>query len=145
LFQNLHNTMDNMLRNFQETALTAKRIITPQHWFIIILIAVLLATSLLGFRTGDILINIFVGVMLVGMYRIIILIHEIDANIFLSRQLSFDDPQQVFSGIGRMYYYPEYALRKGYATPKADVYRVGTYKNYPASFDKEITVHKKSV
>ncbi|HEY4509240.1 MAG TPA: hypothetical protein VJC13_03125 [Candidatus Paceibacterota bacterium] len=57
---------------------------------------------------------------------------------FLSNQLSFDDPQQVFQGIGRPYYYPESALKKGYAKPKSKTYRIGVYKNYPKSFEKEI-------
>ncbi len=138
LIPELHVRMDELLTNDQEIALTAKRIVTPRHWFIIILLAILLATSLLSFRTGSFLISLFVGIMFITIYHIMILIHEIDTNLFLSNQLSFDDPQQVFQGIGRHNYYPEYALKKGYAKPKTEVYRIGIYKNYPNSFEKEI-------
>ncbi len=138
LISELHSRMDDMLTNDQEIALTAKRIVTPRHWFIIILLAVLLAVSLLSFRNDSLIISIFIGVMFVSVYHIMMLIHEIDSNLFLSNQLSFDDPQQVFSGIGRPNYYPEYAIKKGYAKPKTITYRVGIYKNYPSSREKEI-------
>lgn len=138
LISELHARMDELLTNNQEIALTAKRIVTPRHWFIIILLAILLATSLLSFRTGSFLISLFVGVMFITIYHIMILIHEIDTNLFLSNQLSFDDPQQVFQGIGRPNYYPEYAIKKGYAKPRSEIYRIGIYKNYPNSFEKEI-------
>ncbi len=137
LFSELHSRMDDLLTNDQEIALTSKRIVTPRHWFIIILLAILLGVSLLSFRTGSVVISLFIGVMFVTIYHIMVLIHEIDTNMFLSKQLSFEDPQQVFYGIGRPNYYPEYALKKGYAKPSSTTYRVGIYKNYPKSFEKK--------
>lgn len=138
LFSELHARMDELFTNDQEIALTSKRIVTPRHWFIIVLLAVLLGISLLSFRNGGFLISTFIGVMFVTIYHVMALIHEIDSNLFLSTQLSFEDPQQVFYWIGRPDYYPEYALKKGYAKPKSDTYRVGVYKNYPSSFEKEV-------
>ena len=137
LLSELHARMDDLLTNDQEITLTAKRIVTPRHWFIIILLAILLAVSLLSFRDGGVFMSLFVGIMFVTIYHILILIHEIDTNQFLSKQLSYEDPQQVFQGIGRAYYYPESAIKKGYVKPESDTYRIGVYKNYPKSFEKE--------
>jgi len=68
------------------------------------------------------------------------LVYEIDSNIFLSKQLEYNDPQQVFEGIGRMNYYPKSAIDKGDAKPKTDTYRIGIYKDYPNSLEKEIKI-----
>ena len=144
LFQELHVRMDEMLTNDQEISLTSKKIVTPRHWFIIILLSILLATSLLSFRDGTLIMSIFVSIMFVSIYHIMILIHEIDTNLFLSNQLSFEDPQQVFYGIGRDYYYPEYSIKKGYAKPSSDVYRIGIYKDFPNSLEKEIKLVKRN-
>jgi hypothetical protein len=138
LFSELHARMDDLLTNDQEIALTSKKIVSPRHWFVIFLLAILLATSLLSFRNGSFLISIFVGIMFIAIYHIMILIHEIDINMFLSSQLSFEDPQQVFHGIGRDDYYPEYAIKKGYVKPKSGAYRIGIYKDRARSLEKEI-------
>lgn len=138
LYSELHSRMDDMLTNDQEISLTSKRIVSPRHWFIIILLATLLAISLLSFRNDSFLISLFVGIMFVTIFHIMLLIHEIDINLFLSQQLSYKDPQQVFHGIGRQDYYPESAIKKGYAKPGLGPYRIGVYKNYPHSFEKEI-------
>ena len=138
LISELHSRMDDMLANNQESTLTAKKIVTPRHWFIIILLVILLSISLLSFRNGNIIISLFVGIMFITLYHIMVLLHEIDSNLFLSRQLAYDDPQQVFEGIGRPNYYPQYAIEKGYAKPKPGAYRMGVYKDYPNSFEKEI-------
>lgn len=143
LYSELHSRMDDLLTNDQEIALTSKKIVTPRHWFIIFLLAVLLGISLLSYRTGSILISLFVGIMFVTVYHIMALINEIDTNLFLSKQLSFEDPQQVFIGIDRTYYYPEYAIKKGYVKVSAETYRVGVYKNYPKSFEKEVKLIEK--
>lgn len=142
LISELHARTDEALTNDQEIALTAKKIVTPRHWFIIILLAVLLAVSLLSFRNGSLLISIFIGAMLIVIYHVMILIYEIDTNLFLSNQLAFEDPQQVFQGIGRPNYYPEYAIKKGYVKPGSEVYRLGIYKNFPKSFEKKIKLIK---
>ncbi len=140
LLSEVHSRMDEILTNEQEIALTGKEIVTPRHWFIIILLTLLLSASLLSFRDGTTLVSIFVSVMLLALFHILVLIYEIDTNMFLSKQLSFKDPQQVFQGIGRLPYYPQYALIKGYAKPETEVYRIGVYNNYPKSLDKIIQI-----
>ena len=140
LISEAHSRMDEILTNEQEIALTGKQIVTPRHWFIIILLAILLAVSLLSLTNGTVVASLFVGVMFVALFHILILIHDIDTNKFLSRQLSFKDPQQIFQGIGRLPYYPQYALEKGYAKPERGNYRVGVYKNYPTSLEKKIEI-----
>ncbi|HCH59718.1 MAG TPA: hypothetical protein DEV73_03870 [Candidatus Zambryskibacteria bacterium] len=129
-----------ILSNNQESTMTAKRIVTTRHWSIIALLAVLLAISLLSFRNGNIVTSLFVGVMFLTVYHIMTLVYEIDSNIFLSKQLEYNDPQQVFEGIGRMNYYPKSAIDKGDAKPKTDTYRIGIYKDYPNSLEKEIKI-----
>ena len=139
LLSELHTRMDDLLTNDQEIALTAKQIVTPRHWFIIVSLSILLSLSLLSFRDGTMLVSLFISIMLIAIYHILYLIHEIDTNLFLSRQLSFEDPQQVFEGIGRLPYYPKCAIDKGYVRPTTKSYRVGIYKN-PSSLEKDITV-----
>jgi hypothetical protein len=138
LISEIHSRMDDFTRTDQEITLTAKQIVTPRHWLIIICLAAILAVSLLSFRDGSLVIAFLVGIMLIAVYQILVLIHEIDSNFFLSKQLAFKDPQQVFEGINKGRYYPEYAIKKGLAKPEPGPYRMGVYKNYPASMEKEI-------
>ncbi|MEK7135419.1 MAG: hypothetical protein AAB780_01810 [Patescibacteria group bacterium] len=142
LISEVHSRMDDFIRTDQEITMTAKQIVTPRHWLIIICLAAILAVSLLSFRDGNLITATLVAIMLVSIYQILILIHEIDSNFFLSKQLAFKDPQQVFEGINRGRYYPEYAIKNGDAKPELGPYRIGVYKNYPASMEKEIRLVK---
>jgi len=138
LFAELHSKMSDLFANNQASTLTAKRVITFEHWVIIILLAILIGISLLGFRDGTVILSAFIGIIYFTIFQILVLIHDLDTNLFLSKQLSYEDPQEVFYGIGRANYYPEYAIKKGYVKPKEEEYRIGVYKNYPESFEKEI-------
>ena len=140
LISELHSRMDDLLTNDQEIALTSKPIVTNNHWFIIGILTTLLTTALLSFRDESFFMSLFIGVMLLSIYHILVLIYHVDNNIFLGTKLSFESPQQVFMGIDRHHYYPEYAIKNGYAKPSSNIYRLGIYKNYPASFEKEVVL-----
>ena len=54
----------------------------------------------------------------------------------------FLTPQNVFTGIGRLPYFPQYVLEQNRVKNLPETYRIGIYKNYPQSREKEIRIVK---
>jgi len=143
LFGNLHDNRNSLVRTRQEIAMVAKRIVTPLHWTVLIILAVLLVFLLLGLRDGFWIVSLITGILSLATYLVLVLLYEVDSNIFLEELLAYENSQQIFQAIGTPKYFPEQALlEKRIKAPKED-YRVGIYKDYPNSLEKEIKlIHK---
>lgn len=145
LLENMHNGRDRLVRTRQEITLAARRIITWRHWIILILLAILLVVLLLSIRDGRWFFSLITGILSLATYFILTLLYEVDSNVFLEEQLAYENTQQIFQAIGTMKYIPHRAFQdKRVKEPKED-YRVGIFKDYPKSLEKEIKViHKNS-
>lgn len=143
LLSNLHNKKSHLLVTNQEVSLSAKRTVTFRHWFVLILLSVLIGLLLLALRGGGLLGNIIIGVLFVGMYEILVLIYEIDSNQFLAKKISYQNPQRVFKSIGRLPYYPITAFTHYKISEPSESYRVGSYKHKNNYFEKLITLVEK--
>ncbi len=140
LFQNLHNRKNSLHTIVQETRLTAKTIVGFRHWLILILLAVLIGVLLLALRDGAFWTTAFISVLIYCTFQILNLIREIDTNLLLAQKLAFENPQVVFTEIGKEYYYPEYALKMGSVKPQVSRYRVG--KEPQKGGAREIILHQ---
>lgn len=140
LFPYLITAKGNLNRTNQEITLAAKKIISPKHWFILISLVTLMGTLLLSLRNGQWLFSLIIGVILFAIYQILTLLHQIDDNEFLADKLSYRNPQEVFQAIGKMQYYPERTIKNRWVKIPKESYRIGVYKNYPKSFEKEIKI-----
>ena len=144
LFSYMHEIKGNLIKIRGNIALSAKRVVHKIHWIILILLSLIMEFLLLSIRDGNLLINIIIGVITIILYLTLILLYEIDNNVFLEKQLAYQDPQRIFKAIGKLPYYPEVAIKYHLIKRPTKSYRVGIYKNYPKSFEKTVkTIEKK--
>lgn len=138
LFPNLHEQKAILITANQEGSLIYKTIMRPLHWFVVILLAVLMSIFIFGLRGASLSSSIITSILLVGIFEVLDLIRSIDTNQFLANILEFQSPQIIFKTIGRLNYYPEIAIKNRWIKLLPEKYRIGIYKNFPASFDKVI-------
>ena len=145
LFGNIHDNRGEIVRARQEIALVAKRVVTPLHWMVLIFLAILLIFLLLALRDGHWLASLITSVLSLATYLVLVLLYEVDSNIFLEELLAYENSQQIFRAIGTMKYFPHHALKNQRIKAPEEDYRVGIFKDYPHSLEKEIKIiHKNS-
>ena len=125
LYANLHSAKAQLYAINQEMDLTTKEIVTQRHWTILLALALLIVLLTLALRDGSLLVNIVVSVLFLAMYQILVLVHEIDSNIFFASQLAYEPAQPFFDLTGRLHYYPAAAEKQGLLRDKKKPYRVG--------------------
>jgi len=101
LFSHLQNAKSDLDRTNQEISLAAEEVVSGRHWFILISLALIIATLLLSLRDGYWVFSFVNGVLLVAIYQILTLLKEVDSNVFLAEKLGYQNPQQVFQAIGK--------------------------------------------
>lgn len=144
LFNYLQKAKNDLYKINQEMSLAAKEIVSGRHWLILISLATIIAILLLSLRDGNWLFSLLSGIILVVIYQTMYLLKEIDSNLFLAHKLAYQNPQEVFQSIGKLKYYTETAIKNHWANEPEESYRIGIYKNYPKSFEKEIKIVKKN-
>lgn len=140
----MHETKSNLVKTFRSITFTSPCVIKGLHWFILIVLAVILSLLLLSLRTEEILSGIVTGFMILSLYLILFLLREVDNNNFLEEQLACEDAQSIFEAIGKPRYYPETTFLKGWTKVPSVDYRLGIYKNYPHSMEKKIKLVRKA-
>lgn len=143
LFPYMHEVKANLFKVRGNIALSAKRVVHGIHWTILILLSLIIEFLLLSIRNGSFSISAITGIITIILYLTLILLYEIDNNVFLEKQLAFQNPQRLFQAIGELPYYPEIAIKKHLIKKPTGKYRIGIYKDYPKSFDKTIEIIEK--
>jgi hypothetical protein len=139
----MHEVKFNLIKTLRSITFTAPRVVMGLHWFILIILTVILSFLLFSLRTEELLSYVVTSVMILSLYLILYLLYEIDSNKFLEKQLAYEDPQKIFQAIGKPRYYPETAFSRGHAKIPNETYRVGIYKNFPESMEKTIKLFRK--
>ncbi|MFH1621442.1 MAG: hypothetical protein ABIB04_05175 [Patescibacteria group bacterium] len=80
---------------------------------------------LFALRDQHILSNLLIGALVIVTYLLLVLLFEIDSNVFLEDVNSFIDIETVFQTIGQSAYYPDHAFRNYHFKPRHKEYRVG--------------------
>jgi len=143
LLQNLQNLKSNIVAIRQEALVLAKRIVTAQHWFVLISLVSIMTVILLGLRTEDVFGSLLIGVIIIALYQTLNLLYKIDSNEFLADRLAYEAPQKVFLAIGKTKYYPETAIdNKKRKILGKENYRIGIYKDFSKSMEKKIRLIK---
>lgn len=140
-FSELDSERASLIKSSQEVLVSTQKSVTKLHWTIIIILAATIGMLLLLKRNGDILLSVIIGLVLVSIYQVLRLLSDLDNNRYLASKLAFKTPPYVFMAIEKLPYYPERAISNKWAHPEKP-YRVGVYKNYPVSFDKDIKIVK---
>lgn len=129
IMQYLHQKKTDLFTIRQEISLVSKRIMTTKHWIVVILLSVITGTLSLMLRDGSIFANIIISFLIISIYFVLLLVHEIDSNSFLEHILAFENSQRVFLSIGKMRYYPKYAIQNKIIKSPKESYRTGTIIN----------------
>lgn len=140
LFAYMHEVKSGLLKVRQNVFQAARKVVYGTHWTILISLALVIQFLLLSSRDGNTFISIVMGIIVATLYLTLLLLYEIDNNVFLEEQLAYEDPQKVFEAIGKLPYYPETAIKYEIVKEPKTSYRVGVYKNLRKSFDKTIRV-----
>jgi hypothetical protein len=125
IFQNLHNHTQAVTQTRQAALLAARRVVKSIHWFILILLTLTIFVFLFVLRDQSILSNLLIGTLATTTYLLLVLLYEIDANVFLEDIMSYLAVQEVFKAIGKPAYYPEYFIQKSNFKHQDKSYRVG--------------------
>lgn len=128
LFSNMHEVKVSLFQLHQEMMLAVQTVVGPRHWLVLITLASMIGSLALILRKGDILSELVAGILMASCYQVLKLLHDIDTNLFLAKRLAFQNPQQVFRGIGRLPYYPQYAIERGNVAVLPRTYRIGTHE-----------------
>lgn len=139
LIGNLFDRKESLRSVIAEISLATKTIIGRSHWVILATLSGLIAFLMLSLRDGGWVSTSMTAVVLYAIYLILSLLHSVDTNLFLARKLAFEDAQDVFTGIGRLPYYPAYAIERQLVPKPKGAYRIGRYKR-PGSNEKDISV-----
>lgn len=107
LFESLHNNKSELIRSRQEILLVSKRIITPLHWIVLIILAILMMFLIFGLRDGNWLTFFITAFLSVSIFLILTLLYEVDNNIFLEEILAYNNSQEVFKMIDKPEYFPK--------------------------------------
>lgn len=140
----LQATKIDLIRNRESVALSALRITSGLHWLILVFLAATLVFLLFSLRTDGPLLNIVIGALSSAVYFTLLLLYEVDGNIFLEEQLAYQDVQRIFKTIGRLPYYPPLAFKSGMVKRPKESYRLGVYTDYPRSRVKEIKIYNQN-
>ena len=135
LMQSLHDKKNSLFQTRQEIALVARRIVTPDHWVVLVSLGVLVGFLTLTLRDDGLLSAIISGILLSTNYLVLTLLYEVDNNRFLEQALAYQNSQQIFQSIGRPPYYLADAIKNGRIRKPATSYRTGYYNS---SEDKDI-------
>lgn len=140
LLENLHDIKSQLIATRQEIPLVARRIVTRMHWSVLISLAILLSALMYLLRDGTILGGLIVGILTAACYLTLILLHQIDGNLFAEEKMAFQNAQIIFESIGKLPYFPWYALEQGRVKALPKPYRTGTFQNPAYPLKTEIKV-----
>lgn len=136
LLQNIHSVKCDFIEINQEIMLASQTIVGPRHWSILIALAFAIGLLAIPLREGGLLPTCIVGIILVANYQVLRLLYDIDTNLFLTKRLAFQNPQQVFRAIHRLPYFPQFAIDRKNVIHLPSSYRVGMH--LPGSKVKKI-------
>jgi len=146
LIQNLQGAKEKLLSYRMEDLLASQKVVTKNHWLILGTLSAIISVMLLSLRTEEIFSSVLIGIIVITICQILLLLRDIDANIFLADKIGYGaEPQSVFRAIGKDDYYPEIALKFIGKKNLSKKYRVGEYINYPASFEKTIKLRGEKI
>lgn len=131
----LHETKSNSFKTRQLIPLAAERVISNLHWFIMGLLTILIVVFLYALRSDHWFSETTAAILSLSTYLILILLNQIDSNVFDEELYTFKNTQKVFEAIGKPHYYPDHAIRSGRIKSLPPVYRVGYFD--PANPDQK--------
>jgi hypothetical protein len=124
-FDHILSMEEKILMCRQEISLAAKKNLTPGHWAILVILAALVATTVLTVRDGNLLTNFVVAFIIVAVQAVLVLLREMDGNYFLENKLAFENPREVFQAVSQPPYYPYFSSPRSHIPNEAGLYRLG--------------------
>lgn len=140
LYSSLHARKDDLVRIRQNVTLAADKIVTWQHWLLLTLLSALLVTLLLSLRDGTWFASLLISLISLAVYIVLYILYQVDNNIFLEEYLAYQNTQEVFRVLNLLPYYPADAIEQHRLQISAQDYRVGSFRNYPQSTERDIRV-----
>jgi len=131
LFSYVHEVKINLLESRQKVFMAARKVVGKIHWTVLILLALVIEFLLLSMRDGSLFLSVITAVITIALYLVLVLLREVDSNVFLEEQLAYGDPQKVFEAIGKLPYFPETGVKYRIIQKPNKSYRVGLYEDYP--------------
>lgn len=116
----------------------APREIGLSEWTMLILLGLVLIIILFLGREDFLASRIFSAIFAANVIGLLFLLDEADSNHIQETKLEYEIFNQVLKDIGKLPYYPKFAIKKGLIKPKEKSYRIGVFPNYPNLSERKI-------
>ncbi|HEX8965118.1 MAG TPA: hypothetical protein VF820_01645 [Patescibacteria group bacterium] len=128
-----------VLESRYQLAEVAPREISAGEWLMMILLAFILVVTLFLGREAGVLSQFSAGVFAATIVGTLLLLDEADSNQLQETRLEYEIFNQVLEDIGKLPYYPQFAIKKGVVkVSKGYSYRMGVFPKYPNLSVREI-------
>ncbi len=140
-YSELLSLQNDLLKIRQEITLTSRKILGWGHWIFLISLAIVIIFLLFVINDGSLISSLITVLLATATVIIMILLYEIDSNLFAEDELSFTIYQRIFLQLDLLPYYPEDVITKGRLKLQQGKYRIGYYLDYPKSTKKKIKLY----
>lgn len=144
-YERLLEMREKILTARQEILFAAKKNLTLGHWVTLIVLAALVACTVLAIRDGGIFMNVIAGSMIIGTQAILVLLRDMDNNRLLEMKLGYDNPQEVFHALSMPPYYPHFSPPSARIPDDNGIYRLGRHDGLPQSQYEIIDTKRKTL
>lgn len=139
--ENIRDVMENIITARQQLTVLGTKTLSLFHWFVLLILATLLIFSLYGLRSGELFFDIVTVAISSSIVLILFLIRDLDLYRWNEKTFGYDIFENVLRSIGQLPYYPAESLKDGRTRPSEKEYRVGTWIDFPKSFDRKVEIH----
>lgn len=129
----------NLKKVRQSAILSARRILGPAHWAILIILAITLIFLVYIMRDAGVFSSILTVLVSSAACLILFLLFDIDSNYFAEEKLAFDTYERAFEEIGKLPYYPAESLKSKRINPRGK-YRLGILIGDPKQFKRKVVI-----
>jgi len=139
LYSYFLETRQNLRKSRKSAILTARKILGPAHWAILIILSITLIFLVYVMRDAGIFSSILTILISSAACLILFLLYDIDSDFFAEEKLAYDTYERAFEEIGKLPYYPQESLKNKRINPNGK-YRLGILEGDPKLFKRRIVI-----
>jgi hypothetical protein len=141
--ESIHKGFHHVVESRYQLGQVAPREIGLSEWTMLVLLGSVLIIILFFGREADPASRLFSAIFAANVIGTLLLLDEADSNHIQEAKLEYEIFNQVLEDIGKLPYYPQFAVKKGLIKPQRKPYRMGIFPKYPHLSEREIKIVEK--
>ncbi len=109
IYDHILSLVEKIIHARQEMRLATQKTLSSAHWYILSILSLSVVFSMFLIRNGNIIVNILCGLVVLGVFLLLILLRDVDNNRLLEMKLAYRNPRDIFHAIGKPPYYPSFS------------------------------------